>query len=148
MTPPRDSRFRAACQIRVRYADTDAMGVVYYANYLAFFESARVEYIRAIGCSYRAMEESGVVAAVTEAHCKYVAPARFDDLLTIYVRIERLRKVSMSFSYEVWRDEDSSLLTEGTTSHACLNRQTLRPMALPEAFRSAVLSYEGSEVAQ
>ena len=148
MTPPRDTRFRAACQVRVRYADTDAMGVVYYANYLAFFESARVEYIRAIGCSYREMEESGMVAAVTEAHCKYLAPARFDDLLTIYVRIERLRKVSMSFSYEVWRDEDSSLLTKGSTSHACLNRQTLRPMALPEAFRSAVLSYEGSEVAQ
>ncbi len=124
------------------------MGVVYYANYLAFFESARVEYIRAIGCSYREMEESGIVAAVTEAHCKYLAPARFDDLLTIYVRIERLRKVSMSFSYEVWRDEDSSLLTKGNTSHACLNRQTLRPMALPEVFRSAVLSYEGSEVAQ
>jgi acyl-CoA thioester hydrolase len=132
----------------VRYADTDAMGVVYYANYLAFFESARVEYIRAIGCSYRAMEESGVVAAVTEAHCKYHAPARFDDLLVVYVRIERLRKASMSFAYEVWCDENALLLTEGSTSHACLNRQTLRPTALPEDFRSAVLNFEGHEVVQ
>lgn len=148
MSPPRDARFRAACQLRVRYADTDAMGVVYYANYLAFYESARVEYIRTIGCSYRAMEESGVVAAVTEAHCKYYAPARFDDLLTVYVRIERLRRASMSFMYEVWRDEDRQLLSDGATAHACLNRQTLRPMPLPEEFRAAVLAFEGSLVAQ
>ncbi|MFN0070583.1 MAG: acyl-CoA thioesterase [Chloroflexota bacterium] len=147
MNRPRDPHFRAASQIRVRYADTDAMGVVYYANYLAFFESARVEYIRAIGCSYREMEATGVVAAVTEAHAKYFAPARFDDLLTIYVRIERLRKASMTFIYEVWREDDGQRLTEGTTAHACLNRDTLRPTPLPEAFRAAVLQYEGPEVA-
>jgi acyl-CoA thioester hydrolase len=148
VSPPRDPRFRAACHVRVRYAETDAMGVVYYANYLAFFESARIEYIRAIGCSYRDMEATGVVAAVTEAHCKYLAPARFDDLLTIYVRIERLRKASMTFAYEVWREEDGVLLSEGTTAHACLNRETLRPAPLPLEFREATIAFEGPEVAQ
>jgi acyl-CoA thioester hydrolase len=146
--PARDSRYRAACQVRVRYADTDAMGVVYYANYLAYFEAARVEYIREIGCSYREMEESGVVAAVTEAHCKYVAPARFDDLLTVHVRIERMRKASMSFSYEVWREADGQLIAEGSTSHACLNRASLRPTSLPSVFREAVLAFEGPEAAR
>jgi acyl-CoA thioester hydrolase len=129
----------------VRYGDTDAMGVVYYANYLAYFEAARVEYIREIGCSYRAMEESGVVAAVTEAHCKYLSPARFDDLLTIYIRIERMRKASMTFTYEVWREEDQQVIAEGSTSHACLDRQTLRPTSLPPEFREAVLAFEGQE---
>ena len=129
----------------MRYGDTDAMGVVYYANYLAYFEAARVEYIREIGCSYRAMEESGVVAAVTEAHCKYLSPARFDDLLTIYIRIERMRKASMTFTYEVWREEDQQVIAEGSTSHACLDRQTLRPTSLPPEFREAVLAFEGQE---
>lgn len=122
------------------------MGVVYYANYLAFFESARIEYIRTIGCSYRDMEASGVVAAVTEAHAKYLAPARFDDLLTIFVRIDRIRRASMTFAYEVWREEDETMLTEGTTGHACLNRESLRPAPLPEVFRQAVRAYEGPDV--
>jgi acyl-CoA thioester hydrolase len=145
VTGPRDAHHRTACQVRVRYGDTDAMGVVYYANYLAYFEAARVEYIREIGCSYRAMEESGVVAAVTEAHCRYISPARFDDLLTIYVHIERMRKASMTFSYEVWREDDAQIIAEGSTSHACLDRQTLRPTSLPAQFRDAVLAYEGQE---
>jgi acyl-CoA thioester hydrolase len=147
VTPPNDPRFKLHAQVRVRYADTDAMGVVYYANYLAFFETARMEYIRGIGCSYRDIEDMGLVAAVTEANCKYLAPARFDDLLNVYARITRLGRASMTFAYEVWRPDDALLLSIGGTSHACLSRETLRPAALPAEFRAAVSSFEPADFA-
>jgi acyl-CoA thioester hydrolase len=126
----------------VRYAETDTMGVVYYGNYLTYFEVARVDYLRTIGCSYRDLEDSGYVAAVTEAHCRYLAPARFDDLLEIKVRIAALRGASMSFAYEIRRAEDQRPIAEGTTSHACLNRATLRPTPLPHRLREAVRAFE------
>ena len=141
-----DPAFQFAHQLRVRFAETDAMGVVYYGNYLTFFEASRVDYLRAIGCPYRELETAGLVAAVTEAHCYYHAPARFDELLEVHVRIAQLRKASMTFAYEVRRPEDDRRLATGTTSHACLNQATLRPTALPPPLREAILAWEGDQV--
>lgn len=145
VTPPSDPRFKLFAPVRVRYADTDAMGVVYYANYLAFFETARMEYMRGIGCSYRDIEAMGLVAAVTAANCKYIAPARFDDLLSVYARVTRLGRASMTFAYEVWRHDEPQLLSIGDTNHACLNRETLRPAGLPATFREAVTRFEPAD---
>ena len=90
--------------VRVRYAETDQMGVVYHANYLVWFEVGRVEFIRALGLDYREMErEHGVGIAVVEANCRYRAPARYDDLLTVRTRMVGVRGSVIRFSYAIHR---------------------------------------------
>lgn len=124
--------------LRVRYADTDAMGVVYYANYLAYFEVGRVEYLRAASADYRSIEDSGVVAAVTRADCRYLRPARFDDLLAVHVRVASIGRATLRFEYRVCREPDGAVLAEGSTEHACLDRVSLRPTRLPPNVRAAI----------
>ena len=130
--------FAHKAEVRVRYADTDAMGVVYYANYLAYFEIGRVELLRAIASDYRAIEESGVVAAVTRADCRYRMPAKFDDLLAIHTRIATVGRATMRFEYEIRREPDGALIADGYTEHACLDRRTLRPTRVPDRVRAAM----------
>src|SRR6185369_1730074 len=107
-------------QIRVRYAETDAMGVVYYANYLTYFEVARVEYLRTAGIAYRALEDAGTVAAVTAAQVNYHLPAKFDDELSLLTRCASIGKVRFRVEYEIWREADGSLIVSGYTEHAML----------------------------
>jgi acyl-CoA thioester hydrolase len=137
--------FPHSTQVRVRYADTDAMGVVYYANYLAYFEAGRVEYLRAANADYREIEADGAVAAVTRADCRYLAPARFDDLLAIHTRAAAIGRASLRFEYQIRREPDGLLLAEGYTEHACLNRQTLRPTRLPAHIRTAIERFQDAE---
>jgi acyl-CoA thioester hydrolase len=127
---------------RVRYSETDAMGVVYYANYLAFFEVGRVEYLRAANADYRGIEEGGAVAAVTRADCRYRSSARFDDELAIYTRVAVMGRATMRFEYEIRREPDGTLLAEGFTEHACLDRRTLRPVRLPDRVRAAIEHFQ------
>ena len=117
---------------RVIYGDTDQMGVVYYANYLRLFERGRCEIMRQVGFDYGEMERQGVFVPVVEAQCRYVRPARFDDLLTIETRVVEIGRVRFSFAYRILRDDDGqeTLLAEGTTLHACLGREG-RPVRVP-----------------
>jgi acyl-CoA thioester hydrolase len=130
--------------IRVRYAETDAMGVVYYANYLTYFEVARVEYLRAAGISYRALEDAGTVAAVTSAHVDYRLPAKFDDELSLWTRCIATGKVRFRVEYEVWREADGSLVASGYTEHALLGKETLRPVRIPEWVREGIQRFEAA----
>ena len=118
------------------------MCVVYYANYLTLLEVGRVEYLRATGTEYRAIEEAGISAAVTAAHVRYHAPARFDDLLTICTRVAELGKVRFKVEYEIWREVDHALVASGYTEHALLNRSRLRPVRLPEELRAGIAQLE------
>ncbi len=107
-------------QIRVIYGDTDQMGVVYYANYLRFFEAARNEFIRAKGLRYRDFEiEHGLVLPVTEACVRYRRPALYDDLLTVEIALPEAGRASARFTYRILRDAE--LLAEGHTVHACVD---------------------------
>jgi acyl-CoA thioester hydrolase len=115
---------------RVIYGDTDQMGVVYYANYLAFFERGRCEYMRERGFDYGAFERDGFLFPVVDAHCRYRSPARFDDLLVLETAITGATRVTLDFGYRVRRDDE--LLAEGSTRHACLTRAG-RPARLPAA---------------
>lgn len=126
------------CQIRVRYADTDAMGVVYYGRYLAYFETGRIELMRARGADYRSLEAEGFVVPVVEVLCRYHAPARFDDLLTVRTRVAELKHATVVFEYEIRRAGDDALIASGCTRHGCLARDTLRPVPFPASFRKAV----------
>jgi acyl-CoA thioester hydrolase len=120
---------------RVRYKDTDQMGMVYYGNYFTFFEIGRVEYMRERGVAYKQMErEDDSFIVVAEASCRYLRSARFDDVLRIRTRVSESRRRSIRFAYEILRHEDGELLATGETLHVVCNRQG-RPKSLPERYR-------------
>ncbi len=117
-------------RIRVRYAETDRMGVVYYANYLVWFEVGRTEWLRATGWSYREMEHDGVSLPVIEVHCDYRQPARYDDEIEIRTRATLLSPVRIRFDYDVVRAIDDTVAASGHTIHAALDTNG-RPCRLP-----------------
>ena len=120
--------------VRVRYAETDKMGVVYYANYFVWFEVARTDLLRALGWSYREMELAGVSLPVIEAQCAYVRPARYDDELEIRTTGRLLSPIRMEFTYEVRLAADSAVAATGRTAHASIDPNG-RPCRLPERIR-------------
>jgi acyl-CoA thioester hydrolase len=120
--------------LRVRYAETDKMGVVYYANYLVWFEVGRADLLRSLGWSYREMELAGVSLPVIEARCTYQRPARYDDEIEIRTAGRMLSPVRMEFDYEVIRRQDSTVAAVGKTVHAALD-QSGRPCRLPKRVR-------------
>lgn len=129
-TRHRGVQFSFDWPIRVYYEDTDAGGIVFFANYLKFFERARTEWLRACGIDQRKLaEENGIVFIVSETAVKYRMPARLDDTLTISSRIERLGKASVEFVQEAWRGD--TLLAVGTIRVGCVELATLKPIALP-----------------
>jgi acyl-CoA thioester hydrolase len=109
--------------IRVRYSETDQMGVVYHGNYLNWFEVGRTEWLRGSGANYRKLEEDGILMPVTEVRCKYHASAKYDDLVVVKTSMESYNKVRVVFNYEVRLKETDELLVSGTTEHVFINRQ-------------------------
>jgi acyl-CoA thioester hydrolase len=122
-------------EIRVIFGDTDQMGVVYYANYLRYFESARAAYWRALGKSYKDLEAWGVALPVVEAHCHYRRPAHYEDLLDIDVDVSELRAASLRFAYRIYRGPE--LIAEGDTRHAVIGSDG-RPRRIPAVMRDAL----------
>ena len=120
--------------VRVRYAETDKMGVVYYANYFIWFEVARADLLRSLGWSYREMEHAGVALPVIEAQCAYHRSARYDDELDVKTEGRMLSPVRVQFTYEVVRREDSALAASGKTVHAAVDANG-RPCRLPHRIR-------------
>jgi acyl-CoA thioester hydrolase len=116
--------------VRVRYADTDQMGVVYHANYLVWFEVGRTEWLRESGWTYREMEAAGVSLPVIEAHCEYRQPARYDDEIEISTEATVLTPVRIRFDYQARRTADETLSATGHTVHAALGTDG-RPCRLP-----------------
>jgi acyl-CoA thioester hydrolase len=129
-------------KIRVRYAETDAMGVVYYGNYLTYFEVARVEYLRAAGVDYRSLEDAKMTGAVTESHVRHHAPAVFDDELSLWTRCVSMGKVRFRIEYEVWRADERVLVASGHTEHALLAHGSLRPVRIPDWVRAGIEQFE------
>jgi len=122
--------------IRVRYAETDQMGVVYHSNYLIWFEIGRVELMRAVGFEYKLMEtEDDCFIVVAEASCRYLHPARYDELLRIRTRIAQAGRRIVKYSYELLRDSDGTLLAIGATTHVICGRDG-KPKQLPEKYRA------------
>ena len=122
-------------EVRVIFGDTDQMGVVYYANYLRYFEGARAHYWRELGRSYKDLEEAGIALPVVEAHCNYKRPARYEDLLEIDVGVGEVRGASLRFVYTVKRG--SELLADGHTRHAVIGTDG-KPRAIPELIRNLI----------
>ena len=122
--------------LRVRYAETDKMGVAYYANYLVWFEIGRTDLLRTLGWTYREMEDSGVSLPVIEAHCEYRRPATYDDELEVATRGSLLSPARVAFDYDVTR-VDGTLTAVGRTVHAAVNARG-RPCRLPERIREVL----------
>lgn len=126
--------------LRVRYAETDKMGIVYYANYLVWFEIGRTEFCRTRGFSYRDMEEmDDAFLVVAESYCRYKAPAYYDDELMIRTHITELRKRSLRFGYEIVRVSDDQIIAEGETGHV-ITDGTGRVRSIPEGYTQRLLA--------
>ena len=130
------------CDIRVRYAETDQMGVAYYANYLVWFEVGRSEFCRKKDFSYAELEKLGYKLVVTEAHCHYRNAARYDETITVRTKLKHLNKRIITFGYEILRKDDEEFLAEGETRHLCLDRSG-KPKSLPQEF---LVRLSGKEV--
>ncbi|HLX44340.1 MAG TPA: thioesterase family protein [Bryobacteraceae bacterium] len=124
-------------RLRVRYAETDQMGIVYHANYLVWMEIGRVEYCRAAGIVYRDMErDEGVLLTVVEASCRYVSPALYDEEVTVRTWLAEAHSRMVRFGYEMVEASANRRLATGETKHIFCNRER-KPMKLPEKFRAA-----------
>ncbi|TAG57270.1 MAG: acyl-CoA thioesterase [Cytophagales bacterium] len=132
--------FTKEIEIRVRYAETDQMGFVYYGNYATYFEVARVESLRALGMSYKELEKSGIMLPVLEYNCKYLKPAKYDDLLTIKTTIKSIPTARIFFDYEVF-NENKELLTIASTTLVFVQAFNKRPCVAPEQFLEQLRKY-------
>ncbi len=127
-------------EIRVRYAETDQMGIVHHSNYLIWFELGRSEFCRARGFSYKEMEEKeNALLVVAEVYCRYKSPAYYEDFLTVRTKIAEIRSRSIRFVYEIYRAADESLLAEGETLHLVTDHNQ-KIKSLPETYKSKLLA--------
>jgi acyl-CoA thioester hydrolase len=130
-------------QVRVRYAETDQMGVVYHSNYIVWFEVGRVELLRQLGFTYRDMEKlDDIHIAVADVHCRFKAPAMYDDLLTIRTRLVTVRGSILHFAYDILRAEDDRLLAQGESIHIVVDSQFQR-RHLPQKYLVPFLKATG-----
>jgi len=129
-------------RLRVRYAETDKMGVVYHSNFIIWFEVGRVEAIRQLGFSYKQMEEDGCHLPVIEVRCRFKAPARYDEEILVRARVRNVRANMVHFEYRVVRAEDGSLLAEGETVHFTIDNHGRKRM-FPDKYLKALRAAAG-----
>ena len=108
-------------QIRVRYAETDQMGLVHHSKYFVYFEMGRTELLRQTGLTYRELEAEGVYLVIAKASCRFKAPARYDDVLTLETWVERATRIRIDHAYRLWRDEKRQLVAEASTTLGCVD---------------------------
>ena len=123
---------------RVSYADTDRMGVVYYANYLVLFERGRTELMRALGVRYRALEEKNIFLPVMDVQVKYLAPAQYDDVINIRTWVGELGRASVTFQYELINADTGKKMAQGFTKHPFVNKSR-KPMPVPPEVKTILL---------
>jgi len=137
-TTPNESFIEHVTHIRVRYADTDQMGIVYYGKYFEYFEVARTELLRACGLPYKTIESAGFGLPVTEANAKYIRGAKYDDLLRITARIPATVGSRLEIDYLVHLEETNELIAEGKTTLVFVSHTTGKPSRPPEIYREAL----------
>ncbi|MFC1752720.1 acyl-CoA thioesterase [Thermoproteota archaeon] len=126
-------------EVRVRYSDTDQMGVVYYANYFTWLEVARTEFFRVKGFNYRDIEkERSLALPVVEASCSYKSPALYDDLVVIKTRVAKVKNSSLLFEYNLYNKETNKLLAHASTAHAFIDIGQRKPVRIPKDIRQAL----------
>lgn len=124
-------------EYRIRYADTDKLGISYYANYFVWFEAARTEYFRALGFPYTECEKKGFFLPVVDAGAKYHAPSTYDDLIVVRTSVSQIRNSSMRFEYQVFHQGSQKLLSEGFSVHVLVDR-SMKPVRIPAEIKDLV----------
>lgn len=133
-------QFEFSFDVRIAYADTDRMGVVYYANYLTLFERGRTELMRNMGVRYRDMEENDkIFLPVSEATCRYFSPAHYDELITVKTKIKECEGAHIDFEYEIFSADSGKKIAEGVTRHPFVNA-SWKPVRIPLSFRKLLSS--------
>lgn len=128
----------SSSRVRVRYAETDRMGVVYHSNFLVYFEIGRTDYFRNLGFTYKDMEAGDIFMPVTESFCRYLIPAKYDDELEIRTDFNTLSRLKFKFTYQIVRMSDSKLLADGYTVHVPVNSAG-NPCRIPQQYRAALI---------
>ena len=127
-----------AFTLRVYYEDTDLAGIVYYANYLKYFERARTEWLRALGHGQQALiDQRGLLFAVRSVQLEYIAPARLDDLLAVELRVDRVRRASLDFAQSIRRNDEDTELCTAQVRVACLEAERFRPAVIPDDIKES-----------
>jgi acyl-CoA thioester hydrolase len=133
----------AEARVRVRYAETDQMGVVYHSNHFIWFEVGRVELLRLLGFTYKDMErEDGCHIAVVDARCRYKAPARYDDEVIVRTHVKNVRESMIHFGYELVRAQDGTVLAEGETTHIVIDKE-MKIVAMPGKYMTVLRAATG-----
>jgi acyl-CoA thioester hydrolase len=132
--------YQHTTEIRVRYAETDQMGFVYYGNYATYYEVARVEALRALGISYKILEQNGIIMPVIENWSKYIRPARYDDLLHIKLLVKEMPDKRITFEYEVY-NEEKKLINLGSTILVFLEKESGKPIKIPDIVLDVLKPY-------
>ena len=132
-------------KIRVIYADTDAMGIVYHTNYIKWFEVGRGELFRQMNLVYSWIEEQGYGMPLTEVYAHYLLPARYDDILLIETEIGYVRRASIRFDYTIWDEERENVIVEGHSIHAFVNSSTLRVVRIPPVIAQRLQEMAGDK---
>ncbi|HHP7240378.1 MAG TPA: acyl-CoA thioesterase [Cyclobacteriaceae bacterium] len=132
--------YKTEIKIRVRYAETDQMGYVYYGNYATYYEVARVEALRKLGFHYKKLEEQGIMLPVISLECNFIKPAKYDELLSIQISLVEMPSVKMKFEYEI-RNENDVLLNTGKTTLVFINQTANRPTRIPREMYNGLIEY-------
>ncbi len=132
--------FQFSTELRVRFAETDAQGVAHNASYLVWYEVARIDYLARFREGYRGLQTEGYEALTTEAHVRYLSPARFDDRLRVHARCREIRGARFRFEYEI--EGEHGLVADGWTAHAVVDRETFRPTRFPGWLAEAIAAAE------
>lgn len=128
-------------EIRVRYADTDQMNIVYNGKYFEYFEVGRTEMLRSINLIYKDIEEKGFLLPVIECYAKYISPAFYDEILIIESQLLKIPQIKIHIDYKIYRKNQNQLITEGYTVHTFVNKKTNKAVRIPEFFNEAIKQY-------
>ncbi|SMC28645.1 acyl-CoA thioester hydrolase [Desulfacinum hydrothermale DSM 13146] len=136
-------KYKFFTPVRVRYADTDAQGHVFFSNYLIYFDQGLTDYLKAIGYGYDELLREGVDFFYVDAQCTYKGSARFDEVLNVHTRLTRIGKTSFTFQFSIHKAETDALIASGRIVAVAVDTETRRPVPVPEGLRRAVEAYEG-----
>jgi len=139
------SDFRFHYTLRVRFAETDAQGIVFNGNYLTYFDVAWTEYFRAMGMSYKDILDTGIDMVLAKTTIEFKIPAHFDELLEIHTRISAMGNSSITFEFEVHPEGAERVMTKGTSIYVCIDPATLKPRRVPETLRARCGEFEGKD---
>lgn len=146
MMRPVRADFKFHHKLRVRFAETDLQGIVFNGNYLTYYDVAWTEYFRAIGFAWKDLLAIGADTVLARTMIDFKSPARFDEVLEIYVRVSKIGNTSMTLDFEIYPEGEDRLIGTSSSLYVCIDPKTLRPMRMPDTLRSRISEFEGKDL--